>query len=163
MKYAKLILLVFILTYPLLGMSQDKKVYNTQADAQADIKKAIESAQQNNKHIFLQIGGNWCPWCIKFHNFIEGDSELKNFMNENYEVVKVNYDRENRQKELLTQLEFPQRFGFPVFVVLDAKGNRIHTQNSAYLEKDKSYDKDVVMRFFKNWSPTAINPDSYEK
>ena len=161
MKISKSIVIFLLLMIPFFGFSQYKKVYDTKADAKADIKEAIELAQKEGKHVFLQIGGNWCPWCIKFHNFIEADSELKTYMNNNYEVVKVNYDRENRQEELLTTLEFPQRFGFPVFVILDSKGNRIHTQNSAYLEKDKSYNKDVVLGFFKNWSPTATDPASY--
>lgn len=162
-KISKLLVIILVLALPALTFAQAKQVYNPEADATSDIKKAIELAQENNKHIFLQIGGNWCPWCIKFHNFIEDDSELKTYMTNNFEVVKVNYDRKNQQKELLAELGFPQRFGFPVFVILDSKGNRIHTQNSAYLEKDKNYDSEVVLGFFQNWSPTAINPQSYTK
>ncbi len=163
MKSTYFLVLLILLTIPIVSFSQSQKVYNPDADANADIKKAIEMTQENNKHIFLQIGGNWCPWCIKFHNFVEADSEIKNFFGDNFEVVKVNYDRENKQEKLLAQLGFPQRFGFPVFVILDSKGNRIHTQNSAFLEKDKNYDHDIVLRFLKNWSPAAINPKSYEK
>lgn len=163
MKSVKVYLFLLLFTLPAILFSQTKKVYNTKADAKADIKEAIELAQQEDKHIFLQIGGNWCPWCIKFHNFIEADSELKTYLDQNYKVVKVNYDRENKQKELFEELGFPQRFGFPVFVILNGKGQLIHTQNSAYLEKDKSYDRDVVLGFFKNWTPTAINPESYKK
>lgn len=163
MKTTHILTLVLLIALPFLSFSQTKSVYNPEADASADIKKAIELAQKNDKHVFLQIGGNWCPWCIKFHNFVEADSEIKNYFVENFEVVKVNYDRENKQEELLAKLGFPQRFGFPVFVILDAKGNRIHTQNSAFLEKDKDYDHDTVLRFLKNWSPAAINPKSYKK
>ena len=36
--------------------------------------------------------------------------------------------------DILAKYGYPQRFGFPVFIVLDGNGNRIHTQNSAYLE-----------------------------
>jgi thioredoxin-related protein len=156
---------IFILLFslPVHIVAQDTKVYDTKADGSADIKKAIELTQENGKHIFLQIGGNWCPWCIKFHNFVKADVELSSYLKENYEVVKVNYDSDNKQEELLTKLEFPQRFGFPVFVILDSQGKRIHTQNSAFLEKDKSYDHDTVLRFLKNWSPTALNPESYKK
>lgn len=163
MKTTHILTLVLLIALPFLSFSQTKSVYNPEADASTDIKKAIELAQKNDKHVFLQIGGNWCPWCIKFHNFVEADSEIKNYFVENFEVVKVNYDRENKQEELLAKLGFPQRFGFPVFVILDAKGNRIHTQNSAFLEKDKDYDHDTVLRFLKNWSPAAINPKSYKK
>lgn len=163
MKSANILALLILLALPVLTFSQSQKVYNPGADASVDIRNAIEQAQNNNKHVFLQIGGNWCPWCIKFHNFVEADSEIKNYFGDNFEVVKVNYDRENKQEELLAKLGFPQRFGFPVFVILDAKGNRIHTQNSAFLEKDKNYDHDIVLKFLKNWSPAAINPKSYEK
>ena len=43
---------------------------------------------------------------------------------------------------------YPQRFGFPVFIILDDKGNRIHTQNSEYLEEGKGYNKDKIAEFF---------------
>lgn len=111
--------------------------------------------------MFLQIGGNWCPWCVKFHRFVEADSEIKSYVDDNFVVVKVNYDPKNKNKEVLADLGFPQRFGFPVFVVLDANGNRIHTQNSAFLEKDDGYDRKRVLTFFKNWSATAIDSESY--
>ena len=159
----KLIIITLAIFVSVYVLAQEMDVYDTKANARADIEKAVESAQKEGKHVFLQIGGNWCPWCIKFHNFVEANTKLKSYMNENYEVVKVNYDRENKQEELLAKLGYPQRFGFPVFVVLDANGNRIHTQNSGFLEKDKSYDEERVLRFFKNWSPAAVDPLSYKK
>ena len=99
---------------------------------------------------------------VKFHKFLNDDKELNSFLKENYEVVLINYDPTNKNEEVLSELGFPQRFGFPVFVVLDGKGNRIHTQNSAFFEKDKDYDRDRVMKFFKNWSATAVDPNSYK-
>ncbi len=163
MKRIKTLVLSLVMILPMLLSAQEQKIYDTNADAKKDIAKAVEAAKNSNKHVFLQIGGNWCPWCIKFHNFVHNDAELSSFMADNFEVVKVNYDQNNRQEELLTELEFPQRFGFPVFVILDGSGKRIHTQNSAFLEKDKSYDKDKILRFLKNWSPAALDPASYKK
>lgn len=163
MNHIRTIILVLFLASPIFAFSQAKQVYNPEANAKADVKKAIEIANKNGKHVFLQIGGNWCPWCIKFHNFIESNTEINTYLKENFEVVKVNYDRNNKQEELMAKLQFPQRFGFPVFVILDSEGNRIHTQNSGFLEKDKNYDNKVVLRFLQNWSPNAINPDSYKK
>ena len=54
---------------------------------------------------------------------------------ENLENVRVNYDPKNKNEEVLAELGYPQRFGFPVFVILDANGNRIHTQNSVFFGK----------------------------
>ena len=50
----------------------------------------------------------------------------------------------------------PARFGFPVFVVLDANGKVLHTQDSSFLEEDKGYSEKKVLRFFKNWTPAAV-------
>ena len=158
-----LLIIVLFSIISSLSFAQKVEVYDTKADATLDIAKAVEKASQNGKHVFLQIGGNWCPWCIKFHNFLGDDEEISSYVKANFEVVKVNYDQKNKQEELMEKLAFPQRFGFPVFVVLDGKGNRIHTQNSAFLEKDKSYDSERVLRFFKNWSAAAIATSTYKK
>ena len=53
-------------------------------------------------------------------------------------------------------LENPARFGFPVFVILDEQGKRIHTQNSAYLEEGKGYSEKKVAEFLNIWTPKAV-------
>ena len=59
---------------------------------------------------------------------------------------------------------YAQRFGFPTFVILNEKGERIHTQNSEYLEDGKkSYDQRKVQSFLEMWSPRALNPEMYGK
>jgi thioredoxin-related protein len=158
----KKLIAIVLFVVSVLTVSAQVNIYNPKADAKADIASAVEKASKSGKHIFLQVGGNWCPWCVKFHNFLKADENLTSYVNVNYEVVKVNYDRKDKQNEIWETLGFPQRFGFPVFVILDGKGNRIHTQNSAFLEKDKSYDSEVLMKFFKNWSSTAVSSDSYK-
>lgn len=160
MKFSGIIILLFITN---VLFAQNIEIYNPEADAKTDISAAVKKASKEGKHVFLQIGGNWCPWCVKFHRFVDDDSEIKKYVEENFEVVKVNYDQKNKNEAVLSELGFPQRFGFPVFVILDGKGNRIHTQNSAYLEKDKSYNRELVLQFFKHWSPTAVDPNSYKK
>jgi thioredoxin-related protein len=127
-------------------------IYNPDADAKAEVTAAVVKASAEGKHVFIQVGGNWCPWCVKFHKLINEDSKLDSLVRANYEIVKVNYSKENYNKELLASFGYPQRFGFPVFVVLDEKGNVLHIQDSGYLEKDKGYDNEKVERFFLNWS-----------
>ena len=73
--------------------------------------------------------------------FVKADTALNRVTNENYVVYHLNFSPENKNLDYLKSLGFPQRFGFPVFVVLDAAGNRLHTQDSGLLEKEKSYDK----------------------
>jgi len=74
----------------------------------------------------------------------------------------LNTSRENKNSDILADLCYPQRFGFPVLVVLDAEGKRLHTQNSAYLEQEKSYSPEKVFEFLKHWTPAAIDPKNYQ-
>ena len=143
--------------------AQPISIYNPEANAKADIQQAVQKANTENKHVFLQIGGNWCPWCVRFHRFAEADPEIKNFVDENFVVLKINYSKENKNLDVLKSLDYPQRFGFPVFVILNGDGKRIHTQSSAYLEADGSYSQKEVLDFFKQWSPSALDPKIYEK
>lgn len=135
-----------------LSAQEAVKIYNPDADAKAEVAAAIAKAAAESKHVFLQIGGNWCPWCIKFHKMVSEDMQLDSLLHANYEVVKVNYSKENDNHELLATLGYPQRFGFPVFVILDEKGNVLHIQDSWYLEQDKSYNREKVEHLFMMWS-----------
>ena len=164
MKYGFLI--SFLLLFGLNATAQDSTrkvaIYNPKADAQQEIKQAIAKAKKENKHVLLQIGGNWCIWCRRFHELIVTNDTLKNMLNENYVVLHVNYSPENKNEKVLASLGYPQRFGFPVFVVLDGKGNRIHTQNSGYLEEGKGHSPKKVAEFLEQWSPNALSPSTYK-
>lgn len=143
--------------------AQKITIYHPEADAKAQIAEAVAKAGKNNKHVLLQIGGNWCSWCILFDRLVNGNDTLRTFRDNNYEMLHVNYSPENKNEEVLASLEYPQRFGFPVFVILDGKGRRIHTQNSAYLEKGKGHDPAKVLEFLQQWAPASLDPASYKK
>lgn len=155
----------FLLTLILLvaGMSllfaqtEVVSIYNPSADAKADIASAVAKAQAENKHVLLQIGGNWCPWCVKLHGMIAADAQIDSLLKTDYVTVMVNVDRDKdkRNYDLLAEYGNPQRFGFPVLVILNQEGERIHTQDSWYLEQDKSYDKEKLMHFLKMWNVEA--------
>lgn len=134
------------------------QLYHPDADARADIQAAVKKASASGKHVFLQMGGNWCGWCIAFDKLVKSNDTLKHYLEQNYEVVHVNYSQENKNEAVFASLGHPERFGFPVFVILDGKGERIHTQNSAYLEEGKGHSSKAVLQFFKHWSPAALKP-----
>jgi thioredoxin-related protein len=142
--------------------SGGKKLYDPSEDAKAEIAKAVKKAANENKHVLLQIGGNWCGWCLAFDNKVKSNDTLRIAMEKNFVVYHVNYSQENKNEDVLASLGYPQRFGFPVFVVLDGEGNRLHTQNSAYLEEGKGHSTKKVLEFLTQWSPAAIDPRQYE-
>jgi thioredoxin-related protein len=143
------------------GYSQSIKLYDVDVNPSDQFEKAKSEAKLKNKHVMMQIGGNWCSWCIRFHEFYTTDKELDSLMNTNYVIIQVDYDKKKNQ-DFFASLGYPQRFGFPVFVITDSNGNRIHTQNSWYLEDGaKSYDKEKVKSFLNDWTIKALSPESY--
>ena len=133
-------------------------LYNPAADAKAEIADAVKQASKQHKHVMLQIGGNWCKWCVRFNDFVTGDPALNKSLDDNYILVHVNYSKENTNDQVLAGLGYPQRLGFPAFVILDGKGNRLHNQNSGGLGDVNGYTEEKVLEFFKDWSPGATDP-----
>lgn len=138
-------------------------IYLPRQDAQQPIKTALKQAAKEKKHVLLLIGNNSCVRCIRFYDKVYGDSVLRTQMDDNFVVAPVYYSPEYKNEKVMASLGYPQRFGFPVFVVLDAKGNRLHTQNSAYLEEGEGHSKEKIAEFFKHWSPAALDASNYKE
>ena len=159
-----------ILTFAILAVlalganAQLKKVYNDDINPMEQIDKALAQAAEQGKFVICQVGGNWCPWCLRFADFITKDEEIAKLIDENFVYIHVSYNPHNstdeaRDKAMLKRLGNPGRFGYPVFVVLDADGKVIHIQDSSYLEEGKGYHKDKVLQFFMHWTPKAVNAE----
>lgn len=141
-----------------------KKVYNEDIDPMAQIDQALVKAKAEGKFVVCQVGGNWCPWCLKFADFIEKDTAISRLIDENFVYIHVNYNPRKSQGEeklaqgraLMKRLHNAGRFGYPVFVVLDEQGQVLHLQDSGLLEEGESYNQQKVMSFFKNWTPKAV-------
>ena len=141
-----------------------KKVYNEAVNPLEQIDQALVKAKADGKFVVCQVGGNWCPWCLRFADFITNDTTISKLIGDNFEYIHVNYNpRKSESAEkaaqaaaLMTRLNNCGRFGFPVFVVLDDTGKVLHIQDSSFLEEGQGYNKDKVLRFFKNWTPQAV-------
>jgi thiol:disulfide interchange protein len=139
-------------------------LYKPEENAEARISNAVKEANAEGKQVFIQIGGNWCIWCARFNDFITSDKSIDSLVSSSYVVYHLNYSKENKNAELLAKYGYPQRFGFPVFLILNEKGDLIHTQSSWYLEDGKkSYDKEKVTAFFNDWSKKALDPAQYKE
>ena len=132
------------------------KVYDEKADAMSQIDQALEEARESGRFVICQVGGNWCPWCLRFAKFITEDEEIANVVKENFVYIHVNTSKANKNEEALRRLGNPGRFGYPVLVILDDEGRVMHIQNSSYLEEGNSYNHKKVLEFFLNWTRKAI-------
>ena len=161
-------LLLFVSLLPVAAGAQDglKKVYDEQADQLVQIDKAVKQAKAEGKFVVCQVGGNWCPWCLRFADFITNDTTISKVVSDNYVYIHVNYnprksegaEKAQQAAALMKRLDNCGRFGFPVFVILDDAGRVLHIQDSSFLEEGQGYSQEKVLRFFKNWTPKAVNP-----
>ena len=141
-----------------------KKVYDETINPIGQIDLAVAKAKSEGKFVICQVGGNWCPWCLRFADFITNDSTISKVISQNFKYIHVNYDPRRSDNEawqqqaaaLMKRLDNCGRFGFPVFVVLDEDGKVIHIQDSSFLEEGQGYNQEKVLRFFRNWTPKAV-------
>ena len=157
--FTGLLLLIFVNAN---AQTIQAKIYDPTANAEADIAAVIKLAKVQNKHILLEAGGNWCSWCIEFDRFTHAIGSIDSLLAKCFVVYHLNYSNENMNNTSFERYGYPQRFGFPVFIILDENGNRIHTQNSEYLEQGRSYNKQKVMDFLLQWTPQALDPSLYK-
>ncbi|MBQ9184666.1 MAG: thioredoxin family protein [Bacteroidales bacterium] len=163
----KIILAAIALLLPFLASAQNKKlepVYDETLNPLEQIEAAVAKASAEGKFVVCQVGGNWCPWCLKFAAFVNADADITKVIEDNFVFIHVNYKpgktadaaKAEQNKALQKRLNNFGRFGYPVFVVLDGDGKVIHLQDSSYLEEGDGYSKAKVLSFFKHWTPSAV-------
>ena len=146
------------------AQSAKKGVYDEQINPMEQIDNALSKANSEGKFVICQVGGNWCPWCLRFADFITADTAISKVIDENFIYIHVNYNPRKSSGEkkaeqtaaMLKRLGNPARFGFPVFVVLEENGKVLHIQDSSFLEEGEGYDQKKVLRFFKSWTPKVV-------
>lgn len=143
----------------LTGQAQLKKVYDETVNPMEQIDRAIAEAQAGQKFVICQVGGNWCPWCLRFAEFAANDSVIAPLMKENYVYIHVNYSKQNKNLEAMKYLGNPGRFGYPAFVVLNEEGTPIHIQESESLEEGKGYSRKRVEKFLRLWNRKAVEAE----
>ncbi len=142
--------------------AQQPDIYNPKADAKANISLAVKQAKEEGKYVLIIAGGNWCKWCREFEQFSTTDKPIDSVMNYGFVKYHLNYSPDNTNTEVFRSLQHPERFGFPVFVILDGEGKRIHTENNDYLKNGQgTYDRYKVQAFLEMWSPRALDPKMY--
>lgn len=165
-KYLLLIALIMSAMPFVEAQEPVAKVYNDTLNTMEQIDRAVATAREQGKFVVCQVGGNWCPWCLRFARFIAADEEISRLIDENFVYIHVSYNPHETPTDekvamvaaTMRRLGNPARFGFPVLVVLDGDGRVVHIQDSGYLEEGKGYDREKVLRFFKNWTPAAVIP-----
>lgn len=132
----------------------EREKFDPTRNAADDFVKAQARAAKEKKRIILDVGGEWCGWCVYMDKFFAANAALKQKRDENFVWVKINFSPENENKEFLSA--FPEITGYPHLFVLDAEGKLLHSQDTAELEEGKGYNLQKFTEFLEKWSPAKI-------
>ena len=157
-------IMMMVVPTHVFAQTTPKRVYNEDINPLEQIDQAVTRSKSEGKFVICQVGGNWCPWCLRFADFITNDTAISRVIAENFVYIHVNYnpraslgkEKMEQAEKMLKRLNNPSRFGFPVFVVLDTDGKVIHVQDSSFLEEGQGYNQEKVLRFFQCWTPKAV-------
>jgi thiol:disulfide interchange protein len=131
------------------------KPFDPTRDSTKDLHAAMEQARAEHKNILMDVGGNWCPWCIVLDRTLNEDSDLHALLEKNYVVLHVNFSRENENLNFLGP--YPKAKGYPAWYVLSAKGKLLKAEDTSELEQthklDAGYNKETLKTFLTENAP----------
>ena len=73
------------------------KVYDEDVNPLTQIDEALSKAQGEGKFVVCQVGGNWCPWCLRFAQFVKDDADITKTIADNFVNIHVNFNPRSTQ------------------------------------------------------------------
>ena len=135
------------------------KPFNPASDPAKDLQAAMQRAQAEHKNILMDVGGNWCGWCLVLEETLHGDAELSALLEKNYVVLHVNWSKENENAKFLKR--YPEPAGYPSWYVLSPTGKVLKAEtNTGELEAnhkiDQGYNKEALKSFLEKYTPKPV-------
>lgn len=131
-------------------------IYDTHADADAQIAAALGRAAAEHKRVLLDFGANWCIWCRRLHATFESDPSVSAALARGFVVVMIDVNTRNgvnRNAGANVRYGNPIHHGIPVLVVLDSSGKQLTTKDSGELEEGNGHSPAKITAFLAQWAP----------
>jgi thioredoxin 1 len=105
--------------------------YDENANAAADLQRALAAAQSNRSDVLLVFGANWCPDCRELDKALNGSSRA--LISGRFQVVKIDVGRFDKNLEVANQYGNPIKRGIPAVVVLTADNHIVYSSKAGEL------------------------------
>ena len=129
----------------------EREKFDPAKNPNEDLQTAIARATKEDKRIVLDVGGEWCGWCLHMDKFLTTHADLAKLRDENFVWVKVNMSEENENKEFLAK--YPAVKGYPHLFVLEKDGSLLKSKATAELEDGKTYNPQKFADFLREYAP----------
>lgn len=134
------------------------KVYDDQRDPFSDANAALALAKKTNRNVLIEIGGNWCTWCHKMDAFLLENPSVYQSLHSKYVLLKISVSDANENESFMKSL--PPVLGYPHMYVSTASGKMLLSKDTAELQDDNGYSKEIWLTFLNQWQNKAIQPKS---
>ena len=133
-------------------IAADQPPYDENADAHQQVAAAITEASKAQKNIILVFGANWCGDCRALDAQMHKE-ELAAIIASNYEVVKVDVGRFNKNQDLGDKYHMPLKHGIPALAVLDPGGKLLYAMDQGQFADARHMSYESIREFFVKWAP----------
>jgi hypothetical protein len=119
-----------------LRMPKSGVIYNSQADAKAEIDAALRTAKRDNKRVLIEFGRNGTFDCARFHELLTKGYLLPPILKKGFVLVLV--DVEENPELFDRHVKDDEKVEFPFLAVLDSDGKVVKNVNGPALRNYES-------------------------
>jgi thioredoxin-related protein len=128
------------------------RIYDDTSDPFEDAVAAIKLADETNRNVLIEIGGNWCSWCHKMDAFLEKNPNVFKALHSKFVLLKINVSDSNENEAFMKSL--PPVLGYPHMYVSTAKGKMLLSKDTAELIEGSEYSVKQWLDFLNKWQPS---------
>ena len=125
-------------------------IYDSNANAQAEIDDAIAQAERQHKRIILDFGGNWCGDC-KVLDYYFHQPPNSTLLDRNFVLVDIDIGQYDHNLDLAKRYDIPLQRGVPALAVLSPSGQLLYSQRNGEFEAMRRMDPNSVTEFLNHW------------
>lgn len=128
--------------------------YDEAADAKADIQRALTQAKAGGKPVLVVFGANWCPDCRALDIAMK-DGRNAELIGREFEVVKVDVGRFDRNVDVAAAYDVPLKKGIPAVAIVAPEGRVVYATRGGELADARRMSEDGLYRFFRKAADEA--------
>lgn len=132
----------------------DAMPYDETRDAKADVRQALAQARANHRPVLMIFGANWCPDCRALDKALSTGRNAA-LLHREFNVVKVDVGRFDRNLDLVTAYGHPTKKGIPAAVVLSAENEVLYATRAGELADARHMSETGIYDFFEAVTRTA--------
>lgn len=123
--------------------------YDPERNPFDDGRSALALAKDTDRLVMIEVGGDWCRWCLVLDDFIRANPAVYEKLYRNFVLLKVNTSDENQNAEFLAGL--PATNGYPHVFISRGDGGLFGSTDTTRLIDKGHYDAQRFLAFLDRW------------